>query len=1371
MNIKYIFLFLLALPIFALGQVNFIDNFNATSYSNNNGNANFATNWVENGETTSPTAGRILINSSQLRFRNLDAVSISRSLDLSGATSATLTFNFNRTSGPETLLMQLFDGTTYNTRATLAGTGSVSYNLTAAELSASSAIRFISGSGGWKNNDTIFVDDVQFTVTIPPAISIDDISVDEDAGSATFTVEHINADTSGPFTVNYQTINGTASGGGVDFTDATGLLSFNGTIGDTETITVLINDDSIVEPSEYFQIIFTHSPDDPTVILTDVGTGTITDNDSIIITNGTTENTCSGQFFDSGGNFAAYGPNEDIVYTICPDSPGNDINLNFTFFDVESVSDNLYIYEGTSTTGTLIGQYHNSNLPPSSIKSTDTSGCLTFRFISNNAVNQNGWAATISCTLSPPKLVVEDVTVDEDAGTTSFTVVHEGLPASGPFSVTYNTVDGTAVDGSDYTGITSGVLNFDGTVGDSELIVVNILDDADSESSETFTVQFATSSDPAVNITDVALATIVDNDFDPDSPRPYEERYSMNLQGNFLMKGNTNLECVSSCPGTPTSNNPSAVMGYVDVDGDGSTVNSSSSTITIPTGATVTYAGLYWGGVYNSTRSGITNPSGTLDIDQVKLRTPASTTYTTISAEVRNIETASFTEWNSFMAHADITSHVQASGSGTYFVADIALATGSAFTGPNGGWTMVIIYDDPTEKSRNIAVWDGFDFFGFGDNDSFTVTGLLTPTSGTFETHAGYFAFDGEGGAAYSGDFVSINGTALSNALNPSDNTLNGTISEFGVDIGGRNPNFGYSWGIDIDFFDATGLVPNSAADMDVVLGSANEGIWGGVFVTSNEIAFPAVSSKIFTPMVIYEGQESSVTINIENPATGVDLTNLSFIDNLPAGMVISPVPNASSSCGGTLVANPGGNAFSISGLSLSAGSTCTFTFNVLMNIAGDYVNTITALDISNDQNIPLSGNTSSSITVLPFVDTDNDGIGDHADLDDDNDGITDCEESLDSVSDEFAWSLNTPTGNLDMDYVLDSKITDWAISSAETMVLNSPIFSSVGANLHIVSMTSTNVEEAINNGDFVEVEFTTGSELSSFEINNMRSGWYLPSEGDSYYSSTFYSVNGSDAWETLASDTFHTDDGSSYATFDHMNVSSLPVLPNTAYRFRIYVYGQIDDSAQNYSILDDINFAITACRFVDTDGDSVPDHLDTDSDEDGCGDADEAYGNQDTDLDNNGMYGSGTPLVNPDGTVTGASYQTPADGDANGNFDFQEGGSPPAISNEPLELTMCVGCSGTFSVSASNIDSYQWQLFNGSTWDDLANSGIHSGTTSSILSITNATSNDSGNQYRVVLTNSSYSCAYLISNQAVLTVNVATVITNRRITYRVNKN
>lgn len=125
--------------------------------------------------------------------------------------------------------------------------------------------------------------------------------------------------------------------------------------------------------------------------------------------------------------------------------------------------------------------------------------------------------------------------------------------------------------------------------------------------------------------------------------------------------------------------------------------NSSSATLNLPVGSNIQWAGLYWGGIYNSTNSGITNPTE-LDINQVKLKIPGASSYTTSNSEICNIESAEFSGWNSFLSYADVTSIVQSSGTGDYFV------TGSGFTGPYGGWNLVVIYEDATEKSGNIAV-------------------------------------------------------------------------------------------------------------------------------------------------------------------------------------------------------------------------------------------------------------------------------------------------------------------------------------------------------------------------------------------------------------------------------------------------------------------------------------------------------------------------------------------------------------------------------------------------------------------------------------------------------------------------------------------
>jgi len=73
-----------------------------------------------------------------------------------------------------------------------------------------------------------------------------------------------------------------------------------------------------------------------------------------------------------------------------------------------------------------------------------------------------------------------------------------------------------------------------------------------------------------------------------------------------------------------------------------------------------------------------------------------------------------------------------------------------------------------------------------------------------------------------------------------------------------------------------------------------------------------------------------------------------------------------------------------------------------------------------------------------------------------------------------------------------------------------------------------------------------------------------------------------------------------------------------------------------------------------------VPDFLDTDSDDDGCSDANEAYNDENADGGDALEFGIGVPNVNPDGTVDGASYVTPANSDESlGNTvaDYTENG------------------------------------------------------------------------------------------------------------------
>lgn len=105
-------------------------------------------------------------------------------------------------------------------------------------------------------------------------------------------------------------------------------------------------------------------------------------------------NTCTGNFFDSGGNGGSYSNGEDFTATICSDTPGQNIQVVFSSFSTESCCDYLRIYDGPTTGSPLIGQYQGTT-SPGTVQASGS--CLTFVFHSDGSIVSSGWAATISC--------------------------------------------------------------------------------------------------------------------------------------------------------------------------------------------------------------------------------------------------------------------------------------------------------------------------------------------------------------------------------------------------------------------------------------------------------------------------------------------------------------------------------------------------------------------------------------------------------------------------------------------------------------------------------------------------------------------------------------------------------------------------------------------------------------------------------------------------------------------------------------------------------------------------------------------------------------------------------------------------------------
>lgn len=94
-------------------------------------------------------------------------------------------------------------------------------------------------------------------------------------------------------------------------------------------------------------------------------------------------------------------------------------------------------------------------------------------------------------------------------------------------------------------------------------------------------------------------------------------------------------------------------------------------------------------------------------------------------------------------------------------------------------------------------------------------------------------------------------------------------------------------------------------------------------------------------------------------------------------------------------------------------------------------------------------------------------------------------------------------------------------------------------------------------------------------------------------------------------------------------------------------------------------------------------------------------------------------------------------------------------ILQQPSSTTICGSGNTSFSVTASNATSYQWQLNTGTGWIDLSNDNRYNGCNTRALSVTGSTPTMNNYKYRCALTND---CGTLYSTPALLTISSLTV-------------
>ena len=104
----------------------------------------------------------------------------------------------------------------------------------------------------------------------------------------------------------------------------------------------------------------------------------------------------------------------------------------------------------------------------------------------------------------------------------------------------------------------------------------------------------------------------------------------------------------------------------------------------------------------------------------------------------------------------------------------------------------------------------------------------------------------------------------------------------------------------------------------------------------------PPTVSKAFASSSTVVGTPVRMTITLTNP-NSTTITNVALTDNYPVGLVNATPPNASTTCGGTVIAAAGGSTLSLSGGAIPAMSSCTVSVDVVATSAGPITNTLPA--------------------------------------------------------------------------------------------------------------------------------------------------------------------------------------------------------------------------------------------------------------------------------------------------------------------------------------------------------------------------------------------------------------------------------------------
>lgn len=170
-----------------------------------------------------------------------------------------------------------------------------------------------------------------------------------------------------------------------------------------------------------------------------------------------------------------------------------------------------------------------------------------------------------------------------------------------------------------------------------------------------------------------------------------------------------------------------------------------------------------------------------------------------------------------------------------------------------GGWSLIAVYRQAGTLIRQLRIFDGASKVNNGTTVSTSITGFRTPDQSVYDVRFGAVAFEGD--FDITGDQFNLNGTALSNTVNPATNFFNSSVSQADTLFGPTemNPplrNGNNTFGVDVDRLTLTGqgaantFFPNSTTTANLQFTSTGDEYYSVAFTTS--IPSFEVSGRVF---------------------------------------------------------------------------------------------------------------------------------------------------------------------------------------------------------------------------------------------------------------------------------------------------------------------------------------------------------------------------------------------------------------------------------------------------------------------------------------------------------------------------------------------